>query len=67
MNKRSKLGFFLLGVALALAIAAIGEDPDGAQAELRQYCKMVALNRQDPDLGWPDFHGTYDSECTTNE
>lgn len=67
MNKRSKLGFFLFGVVLALAVAAMGDDPDGAQAELRQYCEMVALNRADPTVGWPDFNESYDSECVPHE
>jgi hypothetical protein len=67
MNKRSKLGFFLFGVVLALAMAAMGDDPDGAQAELRQYCDMVTLHRADPTVGWPDFNESYDRECTHAE
>lgn len=64
MNKRTKLGYFLFGVVLALAVAAMGNDPDGEQAELQMYCDMVELNRQDPDKGWPDFNESYDRECT---
>lgn len=64
MKTRQKLGLLLFGVILTLAIAAVGDDPDGAQAELDQYCEMVALNRADPTVGWPDFDKSYDRECT---
>lgn len=64
MKTRHKIGYLLLGVILALALTVVGDDPDGAEANARQYCEMVALNRADPDLGWPDFNKSYDRECT---
>jgi hypothetical protein len=67
MNKTSKLVFLLIGIAIGLALCATGTGPDELEVELRQYCEMVALNRADPTVGWPDFHKTYDSECAPHE
>lgn len=38
--------------------------PDELEAQQRKYCGMVALNRADPTVGWPDYNGTFDEECT---
>lgn len=64
MNKRTKAGFLILGIVAGLTVSAVLSGPDELEMEQRQYCEMVALNREDPTLGWPDFNNTYDSECT---
>ena len=63
MNKKSKVGMLLAGVVIALALGAMGDDPDGAEAELAQYCGMVSLHKADPSVGWPDYNGNYDEVC----
>lgn len=67
MKTMHKLGFLLLGIAIGLALCALGTGPDELEAEQRQYCEMVALNRADPTVGWPDFNESYDSECVPHE
>lgn len=61
------LSVTLLIAAVALAVLALGDDPDHAKAEAERYCRMVELHRADPSVGWPDFNNSYDSECKGND
>lgn len=49
------LAFLLIGAALS--------GPSEEDLQRQQYCDMVAMNKQDPETGWPDFHGTFEQEC----
>jgi hypothetical protein len=51
---------FVLALLAVLFIAGGEADED---LEKRRYCEMVALYLDDPSTGWPDYRGTYNSEC----
>jgi len=52
-------------LALALVVlAAVALLPGPRNDDQDEYCRMVAAHKQDPATGWPDFHHTYDTECT---
>lgn len=67
MKTSSKLGYLFLGIVIGAALCVIGTGPDELETQQRQYCEMVALNRADPMVGWPDFNESYDSECAPHE
>lgn len=59
------IAMFFVGALIALAaLIAMGDIPTDEDLTHRQYCEMVALNRADPTVGWPDFNNSYDQECT---
>lgn len=64
MKTRHKIGYFIIGVAIGIAILVMAAGPDELELEQQRYCEMVALNRADPTVGWPDFDKSYDRECT---
>lgn len=71
MQKRSRNNSFLYValtiVALVVAAGVIGGVKDDALLmEQRQYCSMVALHNETPDIGWPDFRNTFHDECTAD-
>lgn len=67
MSRCPKLYVALVVAALVAGVLAISGFEDGAQAiEQRQYCELVALHKANPDLGWPDFHGTFEQECNAD-
>lgn len=37
--------------------------PDPIDQEQAMYCEMVALNKQDPSVGWPDYNHNYQEVC----
>lgn len=53
----------LLLLVLAIAIFMLGQCCKVDQQEQKLYCDMVALHKDHPDQGWPDFHHNYDSVC----
>ena len=64
MNRCSKLHMGLVLAAVVVAVLVVGKfDRDAQRMEQRQYCDMVALGKQDPDLGWPDFRNVFDAQC----
>lgn len=67
MKTSGKVKQFFFGTAIGAAFCIVGTGPDELELQQRQYCEMVALNRADPTVGWPDFHKTYDSECAPHE
>ncbi len=54
--------FMLFGVLLALFIGGIFEKQT-LNLEQQRYCEMVALNKAEPEYGWPDFKDSFDTEC----
>lgn len=50
--------FLVLGV---LEVAGIKDRT--LELEQASYCRMVALHKQNPELGWPDYAESADAEC----
>lgn len=64
MKRRTKFIFLLVGMAIGLTLSALlGSGPDPVGLDQQQYCEMVALNRADPTVGWPDYNDNYDEVC----
>lgn len=55
------LVFILLGAEAVKDFGKFGEN-----MEQKQYCDLVALHKQNPDLGWPDYAGTFNAECNAD-
>lgn len=54
----------LVAAALLLLLLVLSSKAEREEeVEQRQYCDLVALGKADPDLGWPDFRGTFDKHC----
>ena len=57
----------LIGTAIGGLMLLIGQlgtwdrEADTDQAEL--YCEMVAQHKRYPSQGWPDYDGTYKTQC----
>lgn len=67
MKLKHELLIVLAGLYVVIAVGALFDkrtEQDIAQAH---YCEMVHMNQRDPDKGWPDFHHTYDRECTNGK
>ena len=56
------IAVIILGALVLLALSALGDKKE-EDIQLRQYCDLVALGKADPDLGWPDFKGTFNQHC----
>lgn len=52
-----------VGVAAGLVLSSMASGPDPLTREQAMYCEMVEINKQDPELGWPDYNHTYNKEC----
>ena len=66
--KRKTENIIVVASALAIAAALLYMDnlmgvPDPFEVDRANYCSMVALNKSDPELGWPDYNNSYDKEC----
>lgn len=49
---------WLAALFVVLALGIVGRmDADSAQADVNHYCEMVKAGH------WPDYQGTYRSEC----
>jgi hypothetical protein len=53
-------GILLLFTVLLVAGAT---DQDIESHETALYCEMVAINKADQTLGWPDYKRTYNEVC----
>lgn len=53
----------LFGVSILAAIIT-GDGPTEEDLRMAEYCRMVALYRDDPSTGWPDYEGTFAQQCT---
>jgi len=53
-------GILLLFTVLLIAGAT---DQDIESHETALYCEMVAINKADQTLGWPDYKRTYNEVC----
>ena len=49
--------------AVILGLWLFGSGPTEEEIHLRQYCAMVALNKKEPELGWPDYDKAFDKQC----
>jgi len=57
-------GILLLFTVLLIAGAIAGAtDQDIESHETALYCEMVAINKADQTLGWPDYKRTYNEVC----
>lgn len=63
IRHRSPWPTVILMLACLAALAWIAGGEADEDLEQRRYCEMVALYKQDPSTGWPDYKGTYNSEC----
>lgn len=55
----------LLVAAIVALVMIVGYfDRQALDMEQAQYCRMVAMNKQYSDIGWPDYAGSFDKECT---
>lgn len=50
-------------LVLALWSAVSNMDMEDEEAANDLYCSMVALNKSQPDKGWPDYKGIYQTAC----
>lgn len=62
MTKKTKILIAWI-VAAVIAAAVLSVGPGEEQADQDQYCEMVALNKQDPSVGWPDYNHNYEEVC----
>ena len=54
-----------LGIAVALGFMFGGYlEKQQLEADVLLYCDMVHLHQQDKELGWPDYKGAYNDQCT---
>jgi hypothetical protein len=53
-------GILLLFTVLLISGAT---DQDIESHETALYCEMVAINKADQTLGWPDYKRTYEEVC----
>lgn len=56
----------VLVVGLVLLLLALAPDPaQDRQQQLTEYCEMAELRKTsgDPQLGWGDYKGIYESHC----
>lgn len=51
------LGACLFGLWL------FGSGPTEEEIHLRRYCDMVALHKENPEVGWPDYDKVFDKLC----
>lgn len=51
-------GFTLVGVLHSC------DGPSAEDLQQAEYCRMVALYRDDPSTGWPDYEGSFRQHCT---
>lgn len=59
-----KLMSALIAVSfLALFTLASKSDQQEEKANQKQYCEMVQLHRNNPQVGWPDFNGNFKTLC----
>lgn len=57
-------GWVIAYVIVAILLAAKAcAGPDPIDQEQAMYCEMVALNKQDPSVGWPDYNHNYQEVC----
>lgn len=62
-----RINYALLFVVLLMVAAAalLRFGGTAEDMEQRQYCRMVALfEAEGPDVGWPDYRGSFEQECT---
>lgn len=61
-NLRNALVFF----ALLAGVMVLGHyEKETTDADMRQYCRLVALNRASGgELGWPDYNHVFSQQCT---
>lgn len=52
----------IAGIFVLILIAGTN-DMDAELEEIKQYCKMVELNKRDTDNGWQDYKGIYEEQC----
>lgn len=55
------VGVIVILCLLGAWLTTSGPSEEAAEAE--RYCEMVSMFKEDPTVGWPDFHGTYDRLC----
>jgi hypothetical protein len=55
----------LLLILAVLMLTGCGGQNIEVESGLNLYCEMVKIGKEsnEPHIGWPDFRGTYDSEC----
>lgn len=61
-----KVNFYTICAILAglMLLGVMGTmDAEDEQAQLRRYCEMVKLHKQDQSVGWPDYDGIYHEAC----
>jgi len=65
MSRQSQrsAAYFVSGILVAICLGIIANGPTDAEIDQAQYCRMVAMHKSDPIIGWPDFHNTYNTEC----
>lgn len=54
---------FVVVSIMMLLLFARNNDIDGEKHENAEYCRMVALNKKDSSVGWPDFNSNYSELC----
>lgn len=58
---RDFLALFVFLIGLAILGLMSGPTEEGFQQA--RYCYMVALYKNDPSKGWPDYEGTFAQHC----
>lgn len=52
-------------VTIVVILGAMGHmDMEDEEAQSQLYCDMVREHQKDPSKGWPDYDGTFKTQCT---
>lgn len=55
--------FYGIAFGLAAALFVGWMDKKDQETQEDYYCQMVALHKQDPSRGWPDYRKIYTQTC----
>lgn len=61
--KDNLLVISIVGLVLMAYLYAGSSDVDNETFQLEYYCDMVSKHYSNPDIGWPDYKGTYSRDC----
>ena len=51
-------------LTFVVILGAVGQmDMEDEEAQSQLYCDMVREHQKDPSKGWPDYDGTFKTQC----
>ena len=66
---QSNLVLYVILVIVFIILGSMGVSgfkDDSLALQERQYCSLVALHRDNPDIGWPDYEHRFDRDCNAD-